>query len=174
MRVPYTTVANWYEVYPDIICMGKAFGGGSPLSIIAGSKEILGNQDVFVSYTFAGYEQGLINACNLLDKYDNKALLEFYERTNTFKLAFNTLYDKVKIKGYGTRGTWYGDEMRIYQYWQEMLDRGWLLGRAFFPAIDWDKQVYHDFIEDSKQSFINIMDEQVVLRGQPPTVSFRR
>lgn len=49
--------AEYYNVTPDIMCVGKAMGGGMPISAVCGRKDILSlidSGECFISTTFGG------------------------------------------------------------------------------------------------------------------------
>jgi glutamate-1-semialdehyde 2,1-aminomutase len=53
-RWPGYSFSAWSGIHPDIICLGKAMGGGLPLSVVGLAEHIGDNKDWFVSSTTAG------------------------------------------------------------------------------------------------------------------------
>ncbi len=63
--------AEYFNVQPDLACYGKAVSNGEPLSILAGRKEIMSAlNEVFFSFTYAGYLPSLAAAMATLDFMD--------------------------------------------------------------------------------------------------------
>jgi glutamate-1-semialdehyde 2,1-aminomutase len=51
MRFPQWTASTYFGIQPDLICLGKALGGGLPISVVGGKKEIMNCGEYFVSST---------------------------------------------------------------------------------------------------------------------------
>lgn len=170
-RVPKFCVSNWLNVQPDLILLGKAMGGGYPISIIAGCKDIM-NVPVFHSYTFAGFPLALeqvVKTCSLTE-FD---LDKFYLEANYFMNSFNKLSDKIQLKGYGTRCIWVAEEAYKYLFWQQMYLKGILLGPAFFPRVLWTSSDYENLLLNAALS-IKEIEEGVQLIGNLPEPIFKR
>jgi glutamate-1-semialdehyde aminotransferase len=69
-RLAIGGAAEYYGVKPDLVCYGKAVSNGEPLAILAGEKEVmsvLDAQEVFFSFTQAGYLPSIAAALATLD-----------------------------------------------------------------------------------------------------------
>lgn len=172
MRVPKYCVANWFEVGPDMILLGKAIGGGYPLSIIAGRREIM-DKPVFISYTFAGFPAAMENSLIILNAIDCQDLNIFWKNAGDFMTKFNELDFEIKLKGYNTRGVWSGPEEIKYTFWQEMLKREYFLGPAFFPRISWSIEDYNSILSAAKIC-IDKIKGGAKLEGRFPEPIFKR
>jgi 4-aminobutyrate aminotransferase-like enzyme len=174
-RFPRYCVANYWGVQPDLILLGKAIGGGLPLSAIGGRREIMNCGEYFISGTFFG-ETVSMAACmeviNLVhrdgSKYSMKCLFEEGAR---FLDAFNSLEPSLKIVGYPSRGAFQGDEMTKALFWQECIKAGVLFGPSWFfniPLSEYTDQLMPIF----RDIFHKIRIGQVRLEGKMPKKPF--
>lgn len=130
-------VANYWGIYPDLICLGKAMANGMPISVVGGSAEIMGN-DYFVSSTFAGETLSLAAAQATIDILSKGPYLESTEGLwhygNRWMAAFNDLAADLDLKliGYPTRGRFVGDPLTIALFFQESIAHGLLFGMTWF------------------------------------------
>lgn len=98
-----------YEVEPDLVCIGKAIGGGLPLSGVLGKKDIMDIPDVGdMSSTHSANPLccaaglGVLENLEMLKKYDNlfyNNCLVFEDFFNGFKQYENIVKD-VHYKGF--------------------------------------------------------------------------
>ena len=132
-RFPSYSVAKHLNILPDLWVGGKALGGGLPLSVVGGKKEIM-ECDYFVSSTFAGDRLALAAGITALDlihgEYKPDDLwvygTEFIER-------FNDITEHVKIVGYPTRGVFkYLIPQYEHLFMQAMCEAGILIGPSWF------------------------------------------
>jgi glutamate-1-semialdehyde 2,1-aminomutase len=145
-RFPKYSVTAQTGVTPDLICLGKALGGGLPLSVVAGRADMM-DSDYFVSLTFAGETLALAACMKFLDliqggKYRIDAL---WEMGQLFLDRFNSFWPEgVRIEGYPTRGVFKGDPQTLALFWQEACKAGLLFGPSWFfcfPHIEVVDQV---------------------------------
>jgi len=135
-RVPKFVVANYTDVQPDLIVMGKALGGGYPLGICAGRRDIMSTPGVFVSSTFAGEESTLDAAIATMHKTTDDELMRFYDQANDFQRKFNYEGEGlVWLEGYGTRTVLRGQKNYAAILSQEMYRRYRTLMMANGPLI---------------------------------------
>jgi|WetSurMetagenome_2_1015567.scaffolds.fasta_scaffold20742_5 glutamate-1-semialdehyde aminotransferase len=173
MRVPKYCIANWYDIKPDLLLLGKALGGGYPLSVIAGSRDIM-NRAIFHSYTFAGFPLALRAAIEILRVTSETELMDFWVRSGKFRTAFNLMDYGVKLDGYNTRGIWAGPDRLVWTFWQQMNRYGYLMGRAFFPRIDWAEGDFDQLLKTSSYVLCDIVSNGIELQGEEPRPLFRR
>lgn len=177
-RVPGFTVSNYYKITPDLICLGKALGNGMPLSVLGGRASIMDNPDVFVSNTHNGEKASIREALTTIGRITEKDIDSLWMDGDITMDLFNEYAENFKIpirlKGIPTRWTWEGEETAIAIFWQEMLERGWLLGKSIFPKFNWLwSSVFQIFIEHSRSVFEGWKDGYT-LRGKLPRPVFKR
>jgi glutamate-1-semialdehyde aminotransferase len=165
-------VTNYHKIQPDLILLGKALGGGYPLSIIGGSRDIM-NCPVFHSYTFAGFPLSIDSAIKTV-KIVDKEIDKFWEISGKFMDDFNRLPHRLKLNGYNTRGVWTGTDALKYTFWQQMLKSGYLIGPAFFPRIRWTEENFSDLLSASRRALEDIEKNHIELEGEIPQPIFKR
>ncbi len=71
---------KYFGVYPDISTFGKGIANGFPLSVVAGSREIMSEmEEIFFSGTFGGELLSLAAANVVLDKHKNNQVCKELE-----------------------------------------------------------------------------------------------
>lgn len=100
-RVSMGGVAGLCDVFPDLVCYGKSISNGEPISVFGGKKEImsvLDGQDVFVSFTYAGYLPSIAAALAVLDfMQKNGVQKKIWDVGSVFLKSCQTLIEKHKI-----------------------------------------------------------------------------
>lgn len=175
-RFPSYTVAQTYGVYPDLLTMGKALGGGYPLGVVMGPAEILDTEGVFVSGTFAGETSALRAAQKVMSQVTPERLKMFWDMTHDFmkKLEYITA-GRLVVQGYGTRIVFkdHDDGETYARYMQEVYIRHRiLLGPVLFPKLSWTNHDY-SLLVTAFESVTKDVDH-VVLEGPKPRPVFRR
>lgn len=171
LRYKNFSVSNAYSVRPDLLIMGKAIGGGLPLSMLGGKKDIMDNPRYFVSSTNAG-EMASLSVCiktiELLQKktFDIDRLWNFGE---DFQREFNSLWPGViSIMGYPTRGVFYfQNEECKHLFYQETIKCGYLFGPTFmlnFCHMDHQYRILNDL----KDLFLKLKFQKILLKGERP------
>ena len=94
---------EYYEVSPDLICMGKGMGGGFPISGMAGKKEFMDNVSIGeLSSTHAANPIGCIVGKEIIDTMENLSFQKQLEKNsrifceNGFQLC--SQYESTKLK----------------------------------------------------------------------------
>lgn len=159
-------------IRPDILLLGKAMGGGLPLSAVLTAPGIGDDQDWFVSSTFAGDVSALVAFESFVDQLRTSHKIEkLWFEGERFKTEFNNLSDIVKIEGYSTRGVLVGSDLNKALFMQEACKAGILFGPSWFynfPLIE-----FNDIVLNScRDIFMRIKNNQVQLEGEMPVKAF--
>jgi glutamate-1-semialdehyde 2,1-aminomutase len=133
-RFPKFSVARYYGIDPDLICLGKAIANGMPLSVVAGKRSVMEGGEYFVSSTFAGETLSLASALKTMTLLETKHDLEnLWQKGMQFLNTFNSFWpSQLGIQGYPTRGVFVGDPMTKALFWQEACRAGILFGPSWF------------------------------------------
>jgi glutamate-1-semialdehyde aminotransferase len=168
MRFPRLSVANWCGVAPDIAILGKAIGGGFPLSVVGGRKDIM-EQDYFVSSTFAGDTIALAACKRLFEIIHNENSVErIWNDGEIFKEEFNKISpDFIRLEGYPTRGVFKGTEIGNALFFQEAVKAGVLFGSSWFYCLPHADE-RHRVIALCKTIISRIEKNEVKLEGEMP------
>lgn len=167
-RFPKFTVSNYFGIEPDIICLGKAMGGGLPLSCVAGKDDVMNCGEYFVSSTFAGETCSMAASICLISQLQTKKydLNELWSQGAHFVEQFNALYpEKIRIKGYPTRGVFDGDPLTKALLWQESYRAGILFGASFFisfahvPYLERILNILNDIVTKIKTGSVKLEGE---------------
>jgi glutamate-1-semialdehyde 2,1-aminomutase len=172
-RFPRYCVANYLEIEPDLIILGKAIANGLPLSVVAGKKEIMNCGEYFVSSTFAGETLSLVAASRTIDLLKSKyKLSDLWQKGEEWLKEFNSFWpEKIRIEGYATRGRFVGDPLVRALFFQESVLSGLLFGPSWFfnfPLSQRSKVT----IDATKDVICKIKSGNVNLMGKIPKSPF--
>jgi glutamate-1-semialdehyde aminotransferase len=159
-RVPEFTVSQWWKLYPDIVILGKGMANGFELSAVCGTKEVMDNQDFFISSTFSGSSMALAAAKATIDKISTKLNLNdlmFYAKR--FQKRLNALHTEINFDGYGTRCMLNTESPTTALFMQEMCKAGVLFGKAYFFN-------FAHLEEDVESKIINIAEGVIEMMKQ--------
>lgn len=172
-RFPKWCVSNHLGIEPDIICLGKAMGGGLPLACVAGKDHIMNCGEYFVSSTFAGETCSLAASMSLIEQLQSKrfGIDDLWASGDKFKASFNQLMPDLKLVGYPTRGVFEGMLNTKALFWQESYRAGVLFGPSFF--LSYAHQPYLERILNILSDIANrIKTGSVQLQGELPVSPF--
>jgi len=176
-RVPKYTVSSYYNIRPDIIIFGKALGAGMPLCVVGGRRDILNGSEYFTSGTFCGETLSLAAAMKFVELIQTNSkykIDDLWLKANNFQNEFNQIWpDKIRLKGYGTRSVFEGDDMVKALLWQEAVNAGILFGSSFFYSFahfDMDTVV----LGAVKNILTRIQNNEVTLKGKLPESPFSK
>lgn len=156
LRFDQFSVSRSSGVDPDLICLGKALGGGADLSVVGGKVKIMECGEYFVSATHAGERTGLVAAIETLKMLKDKVfdIDHLIASGSKFQRQFNEICPElVKIKGYASRGMFeFCDEETKHLFFQETCLSGILVGPSFFfsfahiPVMDVAISIFKDVL----------------------------
>lgn len=168
----YTVSKNW-GIIPDILCLGKAIGGGLPLSCVVGKREVMECDEYFVSSTFSGDNLALASflaVCDLLNTVEY-SFENLWSEGRKFIDGFNSLHPDLRIEGYPSRGAFKGDLLVRDLFFQETAIAGLLFGPSFFFNFP---LTYHtdQTISICRDILTNIKEGRVEMVGKRPLSPF--
>lgn len=159
-------------LYPDIILLGKAIGGGLPLAVIGTRPGIGENKEWFVSGTFCGDTLALAAFNEVMNMVQNDFKInDLWVHGQKFIDGFNSIDKEIQIKGYPTRGVFAGDEKKRHLFFQESCKANILFGPSFFynfNHVDLNEIV----LNSCKDIIMNINTQKIELEGMPPVSPF--
>jgi glutamate-1-semialdehyde 2,1-aminomutase len=173
LRWPRYSVANHWDITPDLIVLGKALGGGMPLAAVGGKYAVMNGAEYFISSTYAGETLSLVaakTAMTLLQtKYD---LNHLWERGQAFLDGFNALWPEgVWIEGYPTRGAFKGEPLTKALFFQEACKAGILFGPSWFFSFPLAEEA-HGVLDACRDILTRIRLGKVSLEGDLPQSPF--
>lgn len=172
-RFPKYSFSNYSGIQPDILLLGKAIGGGLPLSAVLTRRGIGEKEDWFVSSTFAGDTLALAAMMKTIDLLNNSHRLEdLWDAGERFVASFNSIAPSiVKLNSYPTRGAFEGEDLNKALFFQESFKAGILFGPSFFfnfKHID----VTSIVINSCKDILYRIKNKEVKIEGEMPKKPF--
>ncbi|NQT58725.1 MAG: aspartate aminotransferase family protein [Bacteroidetes bacterium] len=146
---------EYFGVIPDICTIGKCVAGGTPLSIIAGKKEIMKHMmpigNSAHSGTYAGHLIPIMAANAAVDEivkpYFYKHLYTLADSLYSgYKDIFSRSKLNIKIQGLGARFGFYFDIKKdIVRTWRDCAENNTAMNFKFYELM-LDKKVYfHDY-----------------------------
>lgn len=170
MRYKQFSVAKAWNILPDLWVGGKALGGGLPISVVGGRKEVV-DSDYFVSSTWAGDRVAIAAARRALELATNAYHPDdLWVNGQEFLKRFNSIHPGIQIDGYPTRGRFRPGPM-LNVFYQEMAKAGVLFGPSWFYNLDLHFEM--DNVIGLAKSVINkIVKGEVRLEHLPPESPF--
>lgn len=177
-RVPKYSISGWWDLKPDLICLGKAMANGYPLSVIGGKKEIMDCDEYFLSTTFSSEAVSLAAAKATLEELQKKSLDDLLFYGQRLQNRFNEIcgpYVTTRLEGYGTRAMLNVGEPDTWLVMQELCKAGYLVGKAWFYS-------FAHMESDIEEKFLNVLSDivhkvnrgGVKLEGKAPVQTFKR
>lgn len=173
LRFDGLSFAAYSGISPDILVMGKALGGGMPLSIITGKKDLM-ECDYFVSSSFAGDLTAIAGANAVLDILQREYTLEtLWTQAAIFVAQFNQVFEKdVWIEGYPLRGVIKAKDDKTFAiFLQETVKAGLLFGPSFFWCAGHENETYNT-IKLLSAIHEKMIHSDVRLEGEMPQKPF--
>jgi glutamate-1-semialdehyde 2,1-aminomutase/spore coat polysaccharide biosynthesis protein SpsF len=141
-RTPEWSAQKYYNVIPDLTCLGKAMGNGLPIACVCGKRKIMEvlKEDCFVSSTFGGELLSIAAALATIKFMEEQTVLQhIWEQGNRLISSFKqivgdlSISNGVDIVGLPPR-TYFKFPTNAHKslFWQECLKQGILLGHSQF------------------------------------------
>jgi len=177
-------VCEMYDIHPDIVCYGKALGGGLALSAVMAPQEYMSwfsrNDPVFVSSTQFGETLPLATAKYVLESWDEKKALYVWKMgkalMNGLRDNFN---DHAYIYGHGCRSL-FGFQHEAFRafFIHGMMDRGILINRPNFATLAHTKEHVSDTIDaaldtKNKMDKLSLKEIEFLMKDAMPRILFR-
>ena len=177
----------YFNVIPDLTCIGKAMANGLPISCVCGRSKYMNvlQGDCFVSSTFGGELASISAAIATIEYMESHNVIDqIWKMGERLSGLFRTitdsmgLSDKVKMIGLPPRTYFIFPTMEHKAlFWQECLNRGVLLGYAQFisyahnlDVIDKTIQAMRGAMKMVRKYWDNPSD---ALKGEVPEETFR-
>lgn len=176
LRVPKHSVGSWFNLRPQITCLGKGLGNGFPIAVVGGTKELM-DSDYFVSSTFSGEAVSLAACYATLQEVRKKGLDDLWYYAKRFQDRFNELGKAigVRLEGYGTRAMLNVEERNTQVFMQECLKGGLMFGKAHFFGFAHLEQGIEEYTFNIMVDVVEkILNGKVTLEGPAPVQSFKR
>lgn len=174
MRWPQFTFANDSGIYPDIICLGKAFGGGLPISIVGTRIGIGEGKEWFVSGTFAGEMLSMSAMMKCISMLESTHKIDdLWASGESFLKSFNSISpDLITIEGYPTRGVFKSNtDLTKALFFQESCKAGILFGSSWFYNFK-HMEVKEIVLSACRDIIQRIKHNHIKLEGQLPITPF--
>jgi glutamate-1-semialdehyde aminotransferase len=169
--------SNYWQLDPDIICLGKALGGGKPLGIVGVRDKCLVH-GVFISTTFSGEISAIQESIALLKWLTPDKIQDLWESGSAVINGLNGITEKygidLRLQGYPTRAVWQGGDMVKSIFWEQMLKCGHLCGAAWFITFSHNATVITKFLKDADVVCQGILQGGYALKGAMPKPVFKR
>lgn len=168
------TVAQTYNILPDLWIGGKALCGGLPMSVIGGRADVM-EADYFISSTWAGDRLACAAGMKALSLSNGDYKSEdLWAAGKVFQEEFNAISSHVQIVGYPTRGVFKYLKVKSQfksLFMQEMCKARVLIGPSWFYNR-WLTHERENVINIAKSVIKKILDNKATLQGKPPQSAF--
>jgi glutamate-1-semialdehyde aminotransferase len=174
-RVPRYCIANYFEIAPDIICIGKALANGYSLAVTGMTDEYAETPGWFISNTHNGELASINSALATLDALSDVKLKELWKRGEWFQKEFNAISNRIQLTGYPTRAVWTGDKTYIAIFCEQAYKRGILLHPgAWWISFSHTDDILKMELNILKELIENIEGKNIQLSGLPTEPVFKR
>jgi glutamate-1-semialdehyde 2,1-aminomutase len=146
---------EYFRIVPDLCTIGKCVAGGTPLSVIAGKKEIMEHMAPMGKSTHSGtYTGHLITVMAANAALDEIRKPYFYDHIykladrlyGGFKEIFNKSKLNIKVQGLGARfGLYFDIKKDIVKQYRDCADNNTEMNLKFYELMLDRKVYFHDY-----------------------------
>jgi len=99
-RLSFGGAQEYYDVTPDLTCVGKAMANGMPLSAVVGKREVMGLfDDIFFSFTFGGEALSLAASVATINEIEEKnVIVHLWKQGEKLKDGYNSIAKKYDLE----------------------------------------------------------------------------
>ncbi len=182
-RTKTGTAQKFFDVTPDLTCLGKALGNGFAIGCVCGKRELMKvlEDKCFVSSTFGGELTGIAAGLAVIEAIERGGVIQhIWEMGQLLKDGFNNAAQALDLDaeciGYPCRTKFvFPTDVHLSLFWQECLKRGVFFGHAQFISYAHDKFILEktlDVVRESLEVVAGRWDEpKQLLRGHPTRVT---
>ncbi|MBH9580933.1 glutamate-1-semialdehyde-2,1-aminomutase [Staphylococcus felis] len=100
-RVGYHCAQGYYDVIPDLTCLGKVIGGGLPVGAFGGRKDIMDHiapsGDIYQAGTLSGNPLAMTSGYMTLSQLTPESYQYFNELGDKLEVGLKTVFDKHQV-----------------------------------------------------------------------------
>ncbi|MFO3692489.1 glutamate-1-semialdehyde 2,1-aminomutase [Staphylococcus felis] len=100
-RVGYHCAQDYYDVIPDLTCLGKVIGGGLPVGAFGGRKDIMDHiapsGDIYQAGTLSGNPLAMTSGYMTLSQLTPESYQYFNELGDKLEVGLKTVFDKHQV-----------------------------------------------------------------------------
>ncbi len=185
-RTKKLTAQNYWNVKPDLTCLGKAMANGIPMACVGGRRDVMKvlEDDCFVSSTFGGDLIGIVAAIAAITQLKQSATIaHIWQMGAKLKTSFNNVAKSFILEGVRCIGLpprthfLFPTSAHKSLFWAECLKKGVFFGHAQFASF-----AHNQFDVDTacaamshalKIVMKNWKDPEAVLGGKPAAETLR-
>ncbi|WP_114748438.1 aminotransferase class III-fold pyridoxal phosphate-dependent enzyme [Pleomorphovibrio marinus] len=179
-----------YGIQPDMSVFAKALGNGYPIGAVIGTREAMeGAQGSFISSTYWTESIGPVAALAVLEEMQKENVPKYVEQIGSWVQDIwhsqgKETGLKLKVAGFPCLSTFSFDgsdpEMLRTIFTQQMLERGYLAGTAFYPTLAHSERIvkrYANAVGEVFESMANHIGKGSIasmLKGEVAKSGFAR
>lgn len=155
-----------YNIFPDIVVLGKALGNGYPISAIVGKKEVMeAAQGTFISSTFWSERIGFVAALETINQFEKNNVIKHIVDIGNYisgrlRKIFGSKRLNIEVVGIPSVPIMVIKEKEplvIKTFFiQEMLKRGFLAGNVIYISYAHTKNIADKYLKEAECVFETI------------------
>ena len=180
-RVDYHCAQGYFDIVPDITCLGKVIGGGLPVGAYGGKKEIMEHVapagDIYQAGTLSGNPLAMTAGYATLSQLTKETYVKMNEKVDRLVAGYKSASEKYDIpvqinrvgsmmsvfftdeEVYDYQSAQTVDEERFRKYYVGMLERGIYLPPSQFEGLFMSTAHTEEQIEKTIQAVHEVFGE---------------